>query len=62
MNKYYIVNDKGLAIALSYVINEDFFTYDDKHCKDKKVYSFKYTDKFKRALQLLPNLRKDFNK
>lgn len=58
---YYIIKDKGLATAISYIINEDFYTYDDRYIKDKKVYSFKYTEKFKKALEILPELRKDLN-
>jgi hypothetical protein len=59
--EYYIIKDQGLAKAISYITNEDFYTYDDRYYKDKKVYSFKYTDKFKKALELLPTLRKEFN-
>jgi hypothetical protein len=58
---FYIIKDKGLAIAISYITNEDFYTYDDRYIKDKKVYSFKYTKKFKKALEILPELRKDLN-
>lgn len=62
MNKdYYIIENKGLAIAISYLISEDFYTFNDKFCKDRKLYSFIKTDKFKKALDILPKLRKEFN-
>ena len=57
---YYILNNKALALAISYIINEDYFTYDNKYEKGKKVYSFKNTDKFQKALTIMTNLRKDF--
>lgn len=60
-SKYYIIENKGLAIAISYLINEDFMTFDDRYCKDRKLYSFIKTDKFQKALALLPKLRKEFN-
>jgi len=62
MNKdYYILNNKALALAISYIIHEDYYTYDDKFNEGKKVYSFKNTDNFKRVLTIVTNLRKEFN-
>lgn len=58
---YYILNNKALALAISYIINEDYYTYDNKFEEGKKVYSFKNTDNFKKALTILTNLRKEFN-
>lgn len=57
---YYILNNKALALAISYIIDEDYYTYDNKYEKGKKVYSFKNTDKFQKALTIMTNLRKDF--
>lgn len=60
-NKVYIIENKALAIAISYIISEDFYTYDDKYNDGKKIYSFLKTEKFQKALPILTNLRKEFN-
>lgn len=62
MNKqeYVLIRDQGLATTLSYLTNEKYFIFDDKFEKDKKVYSFVKTEKFKKALELIPSLRKQF--
>ena len=60
MNKdYYILNNKALALAISYIIHEDYYTYDDKFNEGRKVYSFKNTEKFKKALDSIIDLRKE---
>ena len=56
---FYIIKNKSLAIAVSYAIGEDFYTYDDRFNKGKKVYSFKNTEKFKKALDSIIDLRKE---
>jgi hypothetical protein len=58
---YYILKNKGLAISISYLIGKSFYTYDDKFKQGKKVYSFEYTEEFKKALTTLTSLRKEFN-
>lgn len=60
-SKVYIVENKALAFAISYIISEDFYTYDDRYNEGKKIYSFLKTEKFKKAYPILTNLRKEFN-
>ena len=60
MNKdYYIINNKNLAICLSVLLGEDFYTFDDKRTgkEGKKCYSFKNTDKFRKVLTLVNTTR-----
>lgn len=60
MNKdYYIINNKNLAICLSVLLNEDFYTFDDKRKgkEGKKCYSFKNTNRFRGILTLINKTR-----
>lgn len=56
---YFIKDNKAMAMGLAYMLNENFFIFDDRFDKDKKVYSFKNTNKFKVALDLMVNFRKE---
>lgn len=56
-SEYKVVSSKNLAITISYLTSEDFFTYNDKFEQGKKCYSFKNTDKFKKALELSLGIR-----
>lgn len=60
-SKVYIIESKALAIAISYVIGEDFYTYDDRFNKGKKIYSFLKTEKFKKALKIVLDLKEELN-
>lgn len=57
--EFYIVDNKNLAIAVSYMLGEDFFTFDDKRegREGKKCYSFKNTDRFREILTLIFDTR-----
>lgn len=60
MNKdYYIINNKNLAITLSYLLKQDYYTYDDTRQgrEGKKLYSFKNTNEFKKVLTLINDIR-----
>jgi hypothetical protein len=59
-SKTYIVKNKNLALAISYIINQDFYTYDDRFNEGKKVYSFIKTKKFEDVLTLVTNLKKEY--
>ena len=59
-DKVYIIESKALAIAISFIIDEDFYTYDDRYVKDKKIYSFLKTEKFKKALKTILDLKDEF--
>lgn len=56
-DKVYIIESKALAIAISFVIDEDFYTYDDRYVKGKKLYSFLKTEKFKKAFKTIIELK-----
>lgn len=56
-NDFKVIRSKNLAVTVSYISHEDFYTYEDKFEKGKKVYSFKNTDKFQKALDLVLKLR-----
>ncbi|MDQ0149231.1 hypothetical protein ACFO6R_06435 [Eubacterium multiforme] len=60
--KFYIIRNKALALAIAYTTGEEFYTYDDKFEAGNKVYSFKYTDRFKVAFDEICNLRDKLNK
>jgi hypothetical protein len=60
--EYYILKNKSLAVAISYAIGEDYYTYDDRFNEGKKVYSFKNTENFKKALHSITELRKELTK
>lgn len=56
-NDFKVIRSKNLAVTVSYISHEDFFTYDDKFDDSKKVYSFRNTEKFQKALDLVLKLR-----
>jgi hypothetical protein len=58
--EFYILTNKSLAIAVSYAIGKDYYTYDDRYNEGKKVYSFRNTEEFQKALKTILNLRKEF--
>jgi len=57
--EFYVLNNKSLAIAVSYAIGKDYYTYDDRYNEGKKVYSFRNTKEFQRALKTIMELRKE---
>lgn len=56
---FYIINNKNLAITISTLLGEDFYTFDDNRegRKGNKCYSFKNTDRFREILTLINNTR-----
>ena len=48
--KHYTIRNKALALAIAYVTNESFYTYDDG-------YSFIRTKKFNQALNEIQELK-----
>lgn len=56
---FYVINNKNLAICLSTLLKEDFFTFDDKRQghEGKKCYSFRNTDRFREILTLVNGIR-----
>lgn len=61
-DKYYIISNKALALAIAYTTGEKFYTYDDKFNEGKKIYSFINSDKFKEAYQIINDLKKKLDR
>lgn len=61
--KFYIIYNKNLAITVSYLLGENYFSYADTKNEGKKVYSFRDTPTFRSILSEVNNRRKlAFNK
>ena len=56
--QYYPIRNKNLAITISWLLGEDFLTFDDKFNEGKKYYSFRNTEKFQEILTLVSEIRK----
>lgn len=48
--EYYVIRNKALANMLGFLLKEDYYTFDDKFDKNKKIYTFKNTEKLKECL------------
>lgn len=59
--EFYIINSKSLATVINYLTGEKYFTYDDKLNEGKKIYSFRNTEEFKKALTKIKEFKKEFN-
>ncbi|EPB8168461.1 hypothetical protein [Clostridium perfringens] len=55
--KYYVMKNKNMAIAVSFLLGKPFYTFDDRFNKGKKVYSFEDNDKFREILTLVSTIR-----
>lgn len=53
--KYYTTKFKNKAITISFLISEDFMTFDDK--RGGKIYSFKNTDKLQSMIKLIEKIK-----
>lgn len=51
-NKYYIVRDINFARVIKWFSKEDYMVFDDKINKGMKIYSFKNTERLRKALTL----------
>lgn len=60
-SKYYIVENKALATAIAFISGQTYYTFDDRYCKDRKLYSFLKTKKFEDILTTIINLKKQYN-
>lgn len=61
MKNYCIVKSLDLAKAIVFVTGEQYYIYDDLK-GDGKVYSFKNTVKFQKAMDYLNNLKEELIK
>ena len=60
MNKYYVMKNKNMAIAISYILGRDFYVYDDRNNKNIKCYSFLDYYKFREVLTLVSKKRREY--
>ena len=60
-SKYYVMTNKFMADAISYILGESYYIFNDRFNKGKKVYSFKDDTKFREVLTLVSNARNKYN-
>lgn len=60
-NMYYIVRDINFARVVKWFTGEDYLVFDDKFNRGEKIYSFKNTDKLKKALTLATEAKRRLN-
>ncbi|AMN35502.1 hypothetical protein N2W42_001349 [Clostridium perfringens] len=58
-SRYYKIDNKNMAIALSFLLNREFYTFDDKFREGKEIYSFVDDAKFREVLTLACNIRRN---
>lgn len=59
-NEYYVIKNINLAKALVFITGEKYYTYDDLK-GDGKIYTFKDTKKFRKALTYLNDIRRELS-
>lgn len=59
MDKYYTVNQIDLAKAIVWLTGQSFMKFDDKRDVNKKIFSFKNTEKVQLAVKQLVVLKND---
>lgn len=55
--EYYITESYSLAKTMSYLLGREFFRFDNKFDPNKKVYSFKDDEEFRRVLTLVYKIK-----
>ncbi|HII4449382.1 TPA: hypothetical protein ACY4RW_001281 [Clostridium perfringens] len=61
-SRYYIIDNKNMAITLGFLLNREFYRYDDRFNEGKKVYSFVDDAKFREALTIVSDFKRKNNK
>lgn len=59
--KYYVLDNKYMADAISYLLGRRYYIFNDKYNKDKKIYSFKDDMRFREVLTLVYDTRQKYN-
>lgn len=59
MDKYYAVKTLDLARAIHFITGEKYLIFDDINDCNRKIYSFKNTEKLRKSLDILNNARRD---
>jgi len=57
--KFHVIKSKKLAIAINYIIEEDYYELDDKFNEGWKYYSFVETERFIKTLNSINKLKED---
>ncbi|WP_244835235.1 hypothetical protein [Clostridium sp. BJN0001] len=60
--KYYFITNKYLADTMSYLLQERYYKLDNKDYKDRKIYSFVNTAKFREVLTLVQKIKNENKK
>lgn len=55
--KYYYIRNLHLAQSISYITGQRFYTYDDRFHQGQKCYRFIKTDKFIEVLNLIQEMK-----
>lgn len=61
-SEYYVIKKKELAIAINFICGERYMVWNDNEDPNKKIYSFRITDNFMKALTELNALKRQFYK
>ena len=59
--KYYIMNNKYQAMAISYILGRKIFVVNDKFDENKVLYSFLDDEKFREVLTKVTKIRNEYN-
>ena len=59
--RYYRIDNKYMADALSYLLGRRYMIFDDRYHKDKKAYSFEDDYKFREVLKLVYDTRRKYS-
>lgn len=59
--KYYTMNNKYQAMAISYILGRKIFVVNDKFDENKVLYSFLDDEKFREVLTKVTKIRNEYN-
>lgn len=59
--KYYMMNNKYQALAISYILGRKIFVVKDKFDENKVLYSFLDDEKFREVLTKVTKIRNEYN-
>ena len=57
--KYHLVYTEGFAKAIFFMTGESYYVFDDKYRPDRKIYSFKNSEKIQNAIRIIKKTRKE---
>ncbi|UFH66436.1 hypothetical protein KQH81_07915 [Clostridium cadaveris] len=59
--KYYVLDNKYMADAISYLLGRRYMIFDDRFNERKKVYSFVDDNSFREVLKITYDTRRKYN-